>query len=290
MGEKSNIEWTDASWNPVTGCSKVSPGCASCYAEALSLRRGWSSKPWTPANAVDNVILHPERLTLPIRWYKPRRIFVNSMSDLFHEQVPDAFIDQVFAVMALATQHTFQVLTKRPERMHAYLRGGRSVPVWVAARDIMLQPANGRTWMYPGGPMDDKPWPLPNVWLGTSVENQRWADVRIPLLLDTPAAVRFLSCEPLLGPVDLSAYLGLADGEDDYIVAPGPRGLQWIITGGESGPDFRPFNPDWARQIRDQCVAAGVAYFHKQHGGRTPKAGGRLLDGVEWSQFPEVAA
>jgi protein gp37 len=247
MGEKSTIEWTDATWNPVTGCSKVSPGCAHCYAETLSLRRGWSTQPWLPAHAAANVILHEDRLVLPLKWRTPKRIFVNSMADLFHDLVPDAFIARVFATMAQAERHIFQVLTKRPARMQA----------WVQAH---------------------YPTPLPNVWLGTSVENQRWATERIPLLLATPAWVRFLSCEPLLGPVDLAPWLGTD-------VLPNAR-LHWVITGGESGRGFRPCNPAGVRALRDQCRAGGVAFFHKQWGGPTPKSRGRDVDGRTWDELP----
>ena len=193
MSDTSAIEWTDATWNPVTGCSKVSPGCANCYAETLSLRFGWSAKPWTLANAAENVVLHPERLVLPTRWRQPRRVFVNSMSDLFHELVPDPYIRQVFDVMASCPQHEFQVLTKRPRRM----------------RDLHRQ------WT-------DRHGILPNVWLGTSIENDRWVR-RADELRQTPAAVRFISAEPLLGPLP---SLDLA-------------GIDWLIVGGESGIGHR---------------------------------------------------
>jgi protein gp37 len=237
VSDKSAIEWTDATWNPVTGCSKVSPGCANCYAETLSLRFGHSKKPWTPANAAENVVLHPERLRLPLTWRQPRLVFVNSMSDLFHELVPWDYIDQVFDVMEEAERHTFQVLTKRPERMRALAR------------------------------------PVPeNVWLGTSIENDRWT-VRADYLRETPEATRFLSLEPLLGP--------LPSLDLTYI--------NWAIVGGESGVGHRPIDPDWVRDIRDRCVAAGTAFFFKQWGGRTPKSGGRLLDGRTWDEMPATA-
>jgi protein gp37 len=242
VSDKSAIEWTDATWNPVTGCSKVSPGCANCYAETLSLRFGHSKLPWTPANAAENVVLHPERLRLPLTWRDGRMVFVNSMSDLFHELVPASYIDQVFAVMSLADRHTFQVLTKRPERMRDYCRAGADHFAFA---------------------------PFSNVWLGTSIENDRWVG-RADALRDTPAAVRFLSCEPLLGPLP---SLDLT-------------GIDWVIVGGESGNGHRPMDPDWVRDIRDRCVAAGVAFFFKQWGGRTPKAGGRELDGRTWDQMP----
>jgi protein gp37 len=266
MSDKSAIEWTEATWNPVTGCSKVSPGCAHCYAERLSHRYGWTRQPWTPANEAENVVLHPERLAVPLHWRKPRMIFVNSMSDLFHEQVPDEFILQVFSVMAQAEQHTFQVLTKRPERMREWLLTHNG---WVPQG---LRPGWDGAFLMP----------LRNVWLGVSVENQHWANVRIPLLLETPAAVRFLSCEPLLGAVDLSHHLA---GSGVFWNAP----LQWVIVGGESGPKHRPMRVEWAQQLRDQCQAAGIAFFFKQHGGLRPKDGGRLLDDREWNEMPEGA-
>jgi len=241
VSDKSDIEWTDATWNPVTGCSKVSPGCAHCYAETLSLRFGWSRLPWTPDNAVENVVLHPERLDQPLRWPRPRMIFVNSMSDLFHELVPFEFVDRIWDVMADAPRHIFQVLTKRPERMAAYLAD------------------TGR-----GGD------PLPNVWLGTSIENARWVG-RADALRQAGAAVRFISAEPLLGPLD-----GL-----DF------SGIHWVIAGGESGIGHRPMRLEWLRQLRDLSADAGVAFFFKQWGGRTPKAGGRELDGRTWDEYPE---
>jgi protein gp37 len=279
MGERSAIEWTDATWNPVTGCSKVSPGCAHCYAETLSLRRGWSNLAWTPNNAAENVILHADRLELPLKWRKPSRIFVNSMSDLFHEQVPAEFIDRVFAVMALAPRHVFQVLTKRPERLAQYLQPARYEAIQDAIRLLCETRAalKATTLQHPVR------FPLLNVWLGVSTENQRWADQRIPLLLRTPAAVRFISAEPLLGPVDLSPYLGgLENGRRRL-------GLDWVITGGESGSMARPCDPKWVAVIRDQCSSAGVAFFHKQWGGRTPKAGGRQVDGRIWDELPMTA-
>ena len=235
MSDKSAIEWTDATWNPVTGCSKVSPGCAHCYAEMLSLRFGHSKLPWTPENAAENVILHPERLGLPLRWRKPRRVFVNSMSDLFHELVPWDYIDAVFDVMEKAERHTFQVLTKRPERMRAL---ARLVP--------------------------------PNVWLGTSIENDRWVK-RADYLRETPDCIRFLSLEPLIGPLP---SLDLTN-------------IDWVIVGGESGRDHRPIDAAWVRDLRDRSVAAGVPFFFKQWGGITPKSGGRLLDGRTWDEYPE---
>jgi protein gp37 len=282
MGDKTGIQWTDSTWNPVHGCSKVSPGCAHCYAETLSLRYKHTLKPWTPENASENVKLQHHLLGLPLRWRRPRRIFVNSMSDLFHEQVPDEFIEKVFGVMLSADQHIFQVLTKRPERM----------------RDFMLERTDSR-WASTAFE-----WPAPNIWLGTSVENQHFADERIPLLLDTPAAVRFLSCEPLLGPIQFAEgwLTGFCDATCDHFFktggcrcsrgmgnskfGPWPR-LHWVITGGESGAHHRPFIPAWAASVRDQCLAAGVAYFHKQGSGQRPGMH-QELDGRLWHEFPKV--
>jgi protein gp37 len=228
MSDKSSIEWTEATWNPVTGCNKISPGCAHCYAETLAER--FRGVPGHPFEHGFDVQLRPEKLTLPLTWKKPRRIFVNSMSDLFHDAVPDEYIDRVFAVMAVASQHTFQVLTKRPARMRAY----------IAARE----------------PLFGFPWPLAHIWLGVSVENQHWARERIPILLQTPAAVRFLSCEPLLGPVDL----GQAHADQRY------PGIDWVIVGGESGPKARRMELEWALSLVRQCQSARVPVFVKQLG------------------------
>ena len=234
---KSKIEWTDRTWNPVTGCTKVSPGCAHCYAERNTLRfkRGPAFLP-----GVTKITLHRDRLEAPLRWKKPALIFTCSMSDLFHEDVPSDFIYSVFQVMRMARRHTFQVLTKRPERFAEFNQ--LTIP---------------RT---------------PNAWLGVSVENQYWAERRIPPLLETDAPVKFLSVEPLLKAVDLREWLPYLD---------------WVIVGGESGPRHRPMKPEWVRKIRDDCVAAGVSFFFKQWGGARPTSGGRLLDGEEWSEYPK---
>lgn len=284
MSDGSKIEWTEATWNPVTGCTKVSPGCDHCYAETFAER--WRGVPGHHFEHGFDVTLRPERLTQPLHWKRPRRIFVNSMSDLFHEAVPDEYIVAVFGTMAQTPQHTYQVLTKRHGRMRSLLGG-----------DMFRQ-------RFAFG------WPLPNVWLGVSVEDQKWADIRVPALLATPAAVRFLSCEPLLGRLDLERWLW--DGDRDM-----PGGLHWVIAGGESGPGARPMVPVWPQSLRDQCQDAGVPFFFKQWGSHrwvthsvydnatqcwvergiepqrvSKKLAGRLLDGREWNEFPaaETAA
>lgn len=250
MSASSKIEWTDATWNPVTGCDHVSAGCDNCYAERIATRFG---RPFIGA-----VECHPERLDLPLHWRKPRRVFVNSVSDLFHPDVPDQFIADVFDVMAChgpIARHTFQVLTKRPQRMAALLNRWADEEGYVGA---------------------------PNVWLGVSVENQRYADLRIPYLLATPAAVRFLSVEPLLNAVSLTGWLNGGFGA----VYPGAPDLDWVIVGGESGRGARPMDAAWARNLRDECVAAEVAFFFKQWGGLSAKANGRELDGRTWDEYP----
>ncbi len=265
LSAKSKIEWTDTTWNPVRGCTKISPGCKNCYAETFAER--WRGVPGHPYEQGFGLRLVPEKLDEPLRWKKPRRIFVNSMSDLFQEGVPAEFIDQVFMRMARCHWHTFQVLTKRPERMLKYLQ--RFMP-------------DGQGWLTPNGrnavtascSLADNNFPIRNVWLGISVENQQYADERIPLLLQTPAAKRFVSYEPALGPVDFSR---ICDGTYDAVegtnfedLNPWPdrhTHLDWVIVGGESGPGARPFNVQWARSVVQQCKAAGVACFVKQLGG-----------------------
>ncbi|PSR27617.1 MAG: hypothetical protein C7B46_19330 [Sulfobacillus benefaciens] len=293
MSDKTAIGWTDATWNPVTGCSKVSPGCQHCYAEAVSHRYGWTTQPWTMPHAAANVQVHPDRLDQPLRWRKPRRIFVNSMSDLFHEAVPDAFLDQVFAIMAMTDRHTYQILTKRPDRMQQYLTNSET-PRRIA--DVILHTAPSYP-IYGVRAVDlynRSIWPLPNVWLGVSVEDQRRADERIPLLLQTPAAVRFVSCEPLLGPVVLTALpFPVPGGETVAINALhrssvfAPR-IDWVIAGAESGPKARPMDDDWVRSLRDQCQAAGVPFFFKQRAtDKGHKLVTPLLDGQLWQAFPD---
>lgn len=387
MADKSLIEWTDATWNPITGCTLVDDSCRHCYAAHLITswhaignhpsRKGLARKNAAGESKFTGEVRFNEGwLDQPLRWKNPRRIFVCAHGDLFHPSVPDEWIDKVFAVMALAPQHTFQVLTKRPERAQEYLtrHDGKRHPAMTYAA---LMAVTGR-WNTPA--LDLSLWPLPNVWLGTSISDQASADLRIPHLLATPAAIRFVSAEPLLGEVDFEqAWHGenaldsecwgeCAWCEKGYPAlhncqhGKGDRkrdrsGIDWVIVGGESGPHARPMHPDWARFLRDQCVSAGVPFLFKQWGewgpgsfnmstgeavfrafpnfqtwvnkgstwvnggtcmdakGRICKIGadmmrardedafpvtithrvgkkrsGRLLDGVEWSQFPEVAA
>jgi protein gp37 len=236
MSDRSAIEWTDATWNPVTGCTQVSPGCDHCYAKVFAER--FQGVPGHPYEQGFRLQLRPDRLELPLNWKQPRRIFVNSMSDLFHRDIPDEYIMKVFDTMNRADQHIFQVLTKR------------------SARLARLGPR--------------LPW-APHIWVGVSVETNQYA-WRVDQLRKVPADVRFISAEPLLGPLDQVRL----------------DGIHWVITGGESGVGCRPCNVDWVRDLRDRCLIQGVAFFHKQWGGRTPKAGGRLLDGRTWDQLPAV--
>lgn len=272
----STIEWTQETWNPTTGCDRVSVGCDHCYALTLAKRlKGMgAAKYQTDGNPRTSgpgfgVAVHPGTLDVPRRWRRPRRVFVNSMSDLFHAGVPDAFIARVFAVMAVTPQHTYQILTKRHGRMRSLLS---SPTFWHQVTQQGRDHVVGcqQDWLAVAAMLGGDP--LSNVWLGVSVEDQQRADLRIPALLDTPTAVRWLSCEPLLAPVDLDCWL--------------PR-LDWVVVGGESGPAARPLSPDWARTLRDQCTAAGTPFFFKQWGGHTPKTNGRHLDGRTWDQYPD---
>jgi protein gp37 len=343
---ETSIEWAQRVWNPSTGCDKVSPGCGlarpdsddeetgqtgGCYAMAMAKRLKGMGKakyqndgdPRTSGPGF-GITIHPDALSIPLGWTKPRRIFVNSMSDLFHGGVSNRFVAQVFAVMAAAPQHTFQLLTKRHARMRSLLNDGTfraAVGIYLAARL--------------GDDDADFTWPLPNVWLGVSVENQKFADIRIPYLLRTPAAVRWLSVEPLIGPLNLRyGQYAMPDGET---YGTSLDGIDWCVLGGESGPGARPMHPDWARFVRDQCQSTGTPYFFKQFGAYAPvadkpkwgdvwvhpdgstvawdrddghirhglgdfklgdavlvrkvgkKAAGRELDGRLWDQFPQAA-
>ena len=333
----SKIEWTDRSdWNPIRGCTRVSPGCGGpgphggCYAEAIAARfsdpgqafHGFAERTKSGPRWTGKVEIQEDRLTLPLRWRKPARIFASSTSDIFHESLPDEAIDKIFAVMALAPHLTFQVVTKRSKRMREYLSARNGMGNSAICRAINLIPARF------GNRHGALEMPLPNVWLGTSVEDQARADERIPDLLATPAAVRFISAEPLLGPVKLRETLSedwLASGKSGE-----RRGLNLVIVGGESGPKARPMHPDWARSLRNQCNAAGVPFFFKQWGEWAPvvdvdgsvrsegagslgawrsssgwrfvergeghaevwrvgkKAAGRLIDGVTHDEMPHV--
>ena len=284
------IQWTDETWNPVVGCERVSPGCAHCYAKELHDKRHKAfvaGKAVAPqyAEPFETVQLKPERLDYPLRWRKPKRIFVNSVSDLFHDDVPDEFIAQVFAMMALASWHTFQVLTKRAARMRS-LVNSKEFRELVAAfvSHFALEhsdPQNRRRddlrATAPDVEYDDAAWPLPNVWLGVSVENQRFADERIPLLAETFAAIRFLSCEPLLGPVYID-FDDIANRSWDG------RRIDWCIIGAESGKDARTFCVRWAASLMRQCFAAGVCRFLKQLGARPV-----VTDLTGWRCAAEVA-
>lgn len=331
MADKSSIEWTDATWNPIVGCSILTPGCTHCYAMGMAARieamtaalqaKGQTGAPhyagttkkvngkavWTGklAMAPDHILLEP------LTWRAPRRIFVNSMGDLFHEDVPDAWIDKVFAIMALSPQHTFQVLTKRAKRMREYLSNPAVVRrIYELSCDLVIDgrlqvvlrvPGIADPRLAPSWPrVHLGAWPLPNVWLGVSAERQQEADERIPELLTTPAAVRFVSAEPLLGPIDfleadpfafgtLTVSLPKRDerepkpdiGFSDEATIGGivsalggsmahRSGIDWIIVGGESGPNARPMHPDWARNIRDDCADSAVPFFFKQWGAWAP--------------------
>ena len=252
MSDKSRIEWTDATWNPVTGCTKVSDGCKHCYAERtwarLSAPRAVPNR-YTGRKFTD-VQVHDDIIEQPLHWEKPRRIFVNSMSDLFHPSVPDIFIREIFAIMAVEAHHTFQVLTKRPERMCELLGMWRDDDVF----------------MYHDGLAPS------NVWLGVSVEDQATADERIPLLLDTPAAVRWVSAEPLLGPVRFHWDRWLPVSGFEQIERERLRTIDWVVAGGESGPKARPMHPDWVRSLRDQCAEAVVPFLFKQWGEYCPSS------------------
>jgi protein gp37 len=311
----SKIEWTEKTWNPVTGCNKVSAGCKNCYAEVMHKRLRVLMPEKYAHDFLEGAFPYEKDLLLPLKWKKPCRIFVNSMSDLFHKDVPFDFIDKVFAVMTVTPQHTYQILTKRPERMVEYFKSRTTTLQWGAAAY--------ETFGQLIAEVGEIEYPLRNVWLGTSVEDQATADERIPELQTVPATVRFLSCEPLLGPIDLRmdtrAYLG--EGE-----------IHWVIAGGESGHRARPMHPDWVRSLRDQCKTTGVPFFFKQWGEWTPvkfgqrgssgknigyfnfcgqwisgenvneevyvsplnmravgkKESGRLLDGIEWNEYPQV--
>lgn len=273
MSQRTSIEWTDQSWNPVRGCSKCSEGCRNCYAERMAARfsddgfwgHGYATRTKRGPRWTGRVDLVESKLDDVLQWRKPRRIFVNSTSDLFHERLEDRDIDQVLVRMLLSSRHTFQVLTKRADRMRRYLRDP-------GLYDRMIRAATLIRAQYPDCITVgiSSRFPVSWIWWGVSVEDQRAVDVRIEELLETPARVRFVSCEPLLRPVDLTSHL---------------QGLDWVIVGGESGPAARPMKAQWATALRDQCKAARVAFFFKQFGGRADK-GAKHLEGEIWRDFP----
>jgi protein gp37 len=278
MSTATSIEWTETTWNPTTGCDRISPGCDHCYALTLAkrlkamgqARYQTDGDPRTSGPGF-GVALHPGALLEPLRWRKPRVCFVDSMADLMHAKVPTDFLAQVWAVMALTPQHTYQVLTKRPERYRHVLDGpcrcGGGHPPGLDFQRLVEGHARR---LAPGRAVDlAAGWPLANVWLGTSIERDDYVR-RADDLRAAPAAVRFLSLEPLLGPLP---SLDLT-------------GIDWVIVGGESGPGFRPLDLDWVRDLRDRCVRLRIPLFFKQVGGRSPKAGGRELDGRTWDEFP----
>jgi protein gp37 len=298
MSRNTGIEWTDATWNPIRGCSRVSEGCRNCYAETVANRFCGPGSPYEGVVQIGaggkgngkwngEIKFVEKHLLNPLRWKKPQRIFVNSMSDLFHEKATDEMLDRIFAVMALCPQHTFQVLTKRPERMVKYLDAVKRTGMlsWGFQASRALHQLTGVNDLQRDIKAAPK-FPLPNVWLGVSVEDQKAADARIPLLLQTPAAVRFISYEPALGPVDLEDLSRIfPDGSEwrfgclaanDVQLSDDPdfggARIDWVICGGESGPGARPMHPDWARSVRDQCVAADVPFFFKQWGELAPGA------------------
>jgi protein gp37 len=346
VGAKTKIEWADATWNFVAGCDPVSTGCDRCYAAAIAHR--FAGTPAYPNGFA--VTQHLDRLDLPLKWIKPRLIFVNSTSDLFHELVPDSVLLQAWEIMARTPRHMYLILTKRPARMRSFVRRLAFATPTTAQRRAGI---SGRVpYLLPSAEANRRLGavePLANVWLGVSAEDQAWAANRIPILLETPAAERFLSAEPLVGAIDLtnlpmrrgSSMLDALRGDvksssDGVVYAAAPSSLDWVIAGGESGPDSRPMHPEWARSLRDQCTKAGTPFLFKQWGNWAPPteaaghsakdlvtdkdrcqlvdldgqlrgrphdggeavdglepmrryhktAGGRVLDGSEWDEFP----
>ncbi len=314
MAVDTQISWTDATWNPIYGCSRVSEGCRNCYAEEVVAGLGrklkgeagelYRSLVVPSANGprwAGRAFFHEDRLLDPLHWRGPRRVFVNSLSDLFHETLSAEVVARIFAVMALAPRHTFQVLTKRPERMSALL-ARPDWPALVQSAARSLYGKGGVKWSLSDLAFDalarPSAWPLSNVWLGVSVENQAAAEARIPLLLKTPAAVRWLSCEPLLERVDVSRYLwgrrcpdpNCEDSTHGHDCQLGAQLLHWVVVGGESGPGRRPFLQQWSDSLQDQCARAGVPFFFKQHGAaRAGEVRQELLPGGRLvRQFPAV--
>ena len=356
----TKIEWAEETWNPITGCTPISEGCANCYAKRMSNRL--KGRCGYDADNPFKVTLHPGRLSEPLKWRKPRMIFVCSMGDLFHEDVPDELIDRIFAVMASCGEHTFLLLTKRPQRMREYMQrvttGGpqaassytenlmhfhkQHIDNYTAGWTPPPPPEPEVRFIYSSAIKQEsvekerdsiffnrtchwRKWPLSNVWLGVTAENQTRADERIPVLLQIPAAKRFVSIEPMLGPVDLQ-LVNMPDGDDLGVSLYNhgcAAGIDWVICGGETGPGSRPMNPDWVRSLRDQCQTAGTPFFFKSWGDWSEsykndvkvdyvandgtlkiddpkldvipvyrvgkKHSGRLLDGREWNEYPGVS-
>lgn len=311
MSEKTNIIWTEATWNVLTGCSKVTAGCKNCYALRDWARLAKSEKSVYFGRDFTDVAYHPERLDQPLRWQKPRMIFVNSMSDLFHEKIDYDIIDDVFAMMALCESvmhkpHVFQVLTKRADKMHAYLNHPDTFGRVLAKMSVLAEkyiPKKAKA----GIPMPS--WPLKNVWVGVSVENQEAAVARIPLLLDTPASVRWISAEPLLGDLDLTNIqisnthsLDALRGYSHVLRSMQPiNKLDWIVVGGESGPKARMMSYAWAKKVKDDCEHVGTAFVFKQWGAFAPSKQSTdatmiylppgvdapaVLDNREWIAYP----
>jgi protein gp37 len=298
----TEISWTQVVWNPTTGCDRVSPGCDHCYAMTMAkrLKSMGQAKYQTDGDPRTSgpgfgVAMHPDALGLPLKWRKPKQIFVNSMSDLFHEKVTDEFIARVFAVMAACPQHTFQLLTKRHARMRSLIGGLDGSPHRLLEATTDEDTASV---------LYDADWPLPNVHFGVSAEDQKWADIRIPALLDTPAAVRWISAEPMLGPIDLGAAAlvpyereqggfwrygartGLHGEGKTWVPAP-PAQLDWVVCGGESGPGARPMDLAWARSLRDQCARAGIPFHFKQGGSVLGREWGGHSKGGAPASWPE---
>lgn len=285
MSAGTSIEWTETTWNPNTGCDRVSPGCDHCYALSLSARLKAMGQAKYQADGDPRtsgpgfgVSMHWEVVDHPLSWRKPQTVFVNSMSDLAHPKVTDEFIAAVFAVMAIADRHRFQVLTKRPRRLRSLLAKDTFRGL---VADAIAERTSNPTLAEEVRAGDPGVWPLRSVWLGVSAEDDARTRERLPLLAETPAAVRFVSAEPLLADVAHALHHSPAG-------VPVISRMDWVIAGGESGSDHRPLDPDWVRGVRDACLAANVAFFFKQWGGRTPKAGGRTLDGRTWDEMPDA--
>lgn len=286
MSDGTKIQWSEATWNFITGCTKISDGCLACYIERtppfrISHRR--FDKPGI--GGTTGVILHEDRLTLPLRWRKPRRIFVNSLADLWHDEVPTELIARAFAVMVAAPHHTFQLLTKRHARMRSMLR---SEAFWAAVSTEL-----GKLWQTtPPAPLRTVP---AHMWVGVSVESQEWAEPRLSALLDVPALVRWVSAEPLIGPLNLSPWLygrtwgstAMGHGVGGMALTSEPSPISWLVGGGESGPGSRSCDPAWLRTLRDDCLIAGTAYFCKQLGSVWARENGADSKGGDWGYWPE---